>query len=181
MSNVQVENVTSTTVLSPVSLRGAVALGVLTAATVLLPPICHMAGVPVRWVLPMHWPVILAALVYGWRGGAIVGILAPLVSFALSGYPLPPKIPPMTVELLAYGALIGVLRERFRLNGFLSTALGLALGRVIFIMAIVLTAANEVPFGDYLIAAMLPGLGAAVLQILVLPPTAAQWVSRSGK
>ena len=181
MSNVHVQNVTPTTVLSPVSVRGSIALGILTTATVLLPPVCHLAGVPVRWVLPMHWPVILAALVYGWRGGAIVGILAPLVSFALSGYPLPPKIPPMTIELLAYGAFIGVLRERFRLNGFLATALGLMLGRVVFITAILATAANELPFGDYLTAAMLPGLGAAALQVLILPPVASTWVNRSGK
>ncbi len=180
MSTVHSESATLNTVLNPVSVREGLLLAGLVITAVALPPICHLAGVPVRWFLPMHWPIVLAALVYGWRGGAVVGILAPLVSYVLSGYPLPVKIPPMTVELAAYGVLIGVFRERLRLNGFVATALGLAIGRIFFLGVILLTAANEVPFGQYLTVAMAPGLLAVALQVAILPPIASRWV-RSGQ
>ena len=180
MNMIQTEHAAPTMVLSPVSTRGMLALGILTVATVVLPPVCHIAGVPVRWVLPMHWPVVLAALVYGWRGGAVVGVLAPLLSYVLSGYPLPPKIPPMTIELMAYGALIGIFREKLRFNGFMATGLGLVIGRLLFLGVILATAANEVPFGQYLMVAMVPGLLGAGLQTALLPPLAAKWV-KSGK
>ena len=177
MSIVRTEERIGTTVLNPATMKDGLAIIILTMATVVLPPICHIAGVPVRWVLPMHWPVVLAALAYGWRGGAVVGVLAPILSYVLSGYPLPLKIPPMTMELMAYGVLIGVFREKWRMNGFLSTGLGLAAGRLIFLALILMTAANEVPFVQYLTVAMVPGLAGAVLQIALLPPVAAKWVS----
>ncbi len=180
MSTAHSESAALNTVLDPVTVRDGLLLAGLIIVAVALPPICHLAGVPVRWFLPMHWPIVLAALVYGWRGGAIVGILAPLVSYVISGYPLPVKIPPMTVELAAYGVLIGVFRERLHLNGFLATTLGLVCGRILFLGVILLTAANEVPFGQYLAVAMVPGLLAVALQVAILPPIAARWV-RTGQ
>ena len=53
---------------------------------VLLPTIAHLTGAPVI-LLPMHGTVILAGLVYGWRGGAISGFLSPIVSFMITGMP----------------------------------------------------------------------------------------------
>lgn len=176
MSIARTETDSLSTVLNPASARDGLLLGLLVVAAAVLPPICHLAGVPVRWFLPMHWPIVLAALVYGWRGGAVVGVLAPLVSYLLSGYPLPVKIPPMTVELAAYGVLIGLFREKLKLNGFLATALGLVGGRILFLAMILLTAANEVPFVQYLTVAMAPGLLALVFQVGVLPPVADKWV-----
>jgi hypothetical protein len=58
-------------------------------AAVILPVLAHWFNAPVRYLLPMHWPVILAGLVYGWRGGALTGLLAPSVSYLVSGFPLP--------------------------------------------------------------------------------------------
>ena len=57
----------------------------LAAAAIALPAACHLLNAPVRALLPMHWPVLLAGLVFGWRGGLAVGLLVPLSSFALSG------------------------------------------------------------------------------------------------
>ena len=39
-------------------------------------------------LLPMHIPVILCGLICGWRYGAIVGFVLPLLRYALFGMPV---------------------------------------------------------------------------------------------
>ncbi len=79
---------TGTCTVIPLSRWGALMANMeLLASALVLPAIAHLLGAPVRWILPMHWPAVLAGLVYGWRGGLVVGALAPLVSFILSGTP----------------------------------------------------------------------------------------------
>jgi len=60
--------------------------GVFIALDVSVPWACHqfhpLAG---PTFLPMHLFVILAALLFGWRAGLLVGLVTPLVSFAVSG------------------------------------------------------------------------------------------------
>lgn len=157
---------------------GAVAAQVvlLGAAAVLFPALAHTTGLPVRTLLPMHWPVILAGLVFGWRGGAIVGALAPCSSFLVSGMPLPMMLPAMTVELAAYGAIAGFTRQNLKLNGFACAALALLGGRLLFVAIAVATGVTASGFVAYLERAMLPGLAAAVAQMVALPLLAAWWV-----
>lgn len=148
----------------------------LLALAVVLPSLAHLTGLPVRTLLPMHWPVILAGLVYGWRGGMMVGALSPVVSFAFSGMPFPPMILPMSVELAAYGAVTGFCRESLRLNGFVSVLVGLLVGRVVFVATVVIAGSVSQPLAAYLQAAMLPGIIAALAQMVTLPFIARWWV-----
>jgi len=150
----------------------------LIAAAVALPVVAHLLGAPVRYILPMHWPVILAGLVYGWRSGALTGFFAPVVSYIISGYPLPHIIPSMTVELLAYGMVAGLLRERFHYNAIASTAIALAIGRIIFILSIFILNPIGTGYMQYFQVALLPGLIAAVCQIAFLPFVARWWVNK---
>jgi uncharacterized membrane protein len=159
----------------------AVQAVLLLSASFLLPTAAHLAGLPVRQLLPMHWPVLLAGLCYGGRAGALVGLAAPGLSFLLSGMPYPPMIPPMTVELGAYGFLAGFARERLRWNAFAATALALVGGRLVFVAIAWATGATGAGLLPYLTAAMLPGLPAAAAQILLLPLAARWWVGREGK
>ena len=149
----------------------------LVTAAVILPAAAHLCGAPVRWLLPMHWPVILAALVYGWRGGMTVGMMAPFTSYLLTGLPLLVKALPMTFELAVYGLVIGYLREKRGWNSFGAVAMGLIAGRIVFLGMILLTGANEVVFGQYLLAAMAPGIVAAVGMVVMLPLVAKRLVS----
>jgi len=146
-----------------------------------LPAAMHAAGLPVRLLLPMHWPVILAGLVYGWRSGALLGAACPSLSFLLSGWPLPPVLPAMTLELAAYGLVAGALRERLRWNEFASIAVALLAGRAIFLGAAIATGWTGPDLPTYLRTAMAPGLVAAALQIALLPPLAHWWVGRSSR
>jgi len=132
------------------------------AAAVILPAVCHITGLPVRWLLPMHWPIVLAGALYGWRGGLITGLLGPLSNYALTGYPLLLKLLPMTTELAVYGALTGWLIER-GWNRFAAIGTALVAGRLVFLGAIILTSATDgLGFGAYISAAMLPGLAGGI-------------------
>ncbi len=150
----------------------------LISAAVLLPSMAHLAGAPVRILLPMHWPVIIAGLVYGWRGGALVGALSPLASYAISGYPLPAILPSIIAELFAYGFVIGLLKGQLRLNSYLSVAIGLLTGRIIFIITTLITGGAVINI-TYLSVALLPGIAASIGQLALLPSLAKWWVKKS--
>jgi len=153
----------------------------LVCASFLLPALAHLTGLPVRYLLPMHWPVLLVGLCYGWRSGLLAGLAAPGLSHLISGMPLPHILPAMTIELGVYGFLSGLLRQKFHLGQTLSTSLALIGGRIVFLAVVLLTAAVPESFDVYLYAAMLPGLVAAVVQILVLPPVARALVNNEYK
>jgi len=153
----------------------------LVAASFLLPAGAHALGLPVRNLLPMHWPVLLVGLCYGWRSGAIVGLAAPGLSYLLSGHPLPHILPSMTIELATYGAIAGLLRGTFRWNSFLAIAAAVMVGRIVFLSFVFATGAVPQTFGVYLQAAMLPGIYGAIAQIIVLPLIAKVWVSHETK
>lgn len=144
----------------------------------LLPAAIHMLGLPVRQLLPMHWPAILAGLVYGWRSGAVIGAASPIVSYMIAGMPRPAVLPSMTFELAAYGFIAGFMIEvlgRGRLQSALASVIG---GRLVFLAVMVFTGAITTTLPVYLQAAMVPGLAAAVAQVVLLPLLASYWVKR---
>ncbi len=144
-----------------------------------LPVIAHLAGAPVRYLLPMHWTIILAGLVYGKKGGAISGFLTPSLSFMISGMPYLPMLLPMTIELTAYGFITGYMRENLKLNSFLSVAVALVAGRVLFLLSVLFAGSFTGSFSDYASSAMMPGLIAATAQIILLP-FIAKWLVEKG-
>lgn len=151
----------------------------LLSAAFILPAVTHAIGLPVRWLLPMHWPVILAGLCYGWRSGAVIGIGAPIVSYLFSGMPPAFMLPSMAFELGVYGCLAGLSKEGFKLGNFASVIISLIGGRIAFLSVVLLTGAISLPFLQYLQTAMLPGLPAAVAQVALLPIIAKWWVGQS--
>lgn len=150
----------------------------LIGAAVILPLIAHLSGAPVRFLLPMHWPVILAGLAYGWRAGLLTGILAPIVSYFLSGLPMPAILPSMTLELLTYGLVTGFLRESIRLNPFSSIAIALVLGRLVFVLSMLPVNSEMTNYFEYIQIALLPGFVAAFCQIALLPLLAKWWIRK---
>ncbi len=153
----------------------------LVGLAVVLPYLAHFTGAPVRYLLPMHWAVILAGLVYGWRSGAITGLLAPVVSVLISGMPAPHILAPMTIELFTYGVITGLLRENFKMNSFASVAIALIAGRILFLISVLLLGSVSGSFFSYTEAAMLPGIAAAIAQIAILPFAAKWWVNKESK
>src|SRR5665648_354686 len=71
-------------------LRLYVYVSLFVALDVSVPWLCHiihpLAG---PTFLPLFFFVLLAGILFGWRAGILVGMLTPLMSYALSGMPLP--------------------------------------------------------------------------------------------
>ena len=84
------------------------------AGAVVFPQILHLAGAALgaggmlgQIFLPMYLPILILGFTRGRISGAIVGLLAPLVSFALTGMPTAALLPFITLELIATGWLAG--------------------------------------------------------------------------
>ena len=145
---------------------------------IIIPTISHIIGLPVRMLLPMHWTVLLAGLVYGWRGGLLVGLLSPIVSYLISGYPKPLILPSMILELTTYGVITGLLSEFKKLNRFISILIAIIIGRIVFIISVLLTNSYQGEFLIYLREALLPGIFAGTLQVILLPFIANWWINK---
>ncbi len=148
---------------------------------VLLPVAAHLGGAPVRWLLPMHFPVIFSGLVYGWRGGLITGLFSSVVSHMISGFPLLNILPAMTVELTAYGFITGLLIEKTSLNPFVVLIVSLIVGRILFVLSVFAFVNIDGSYTAYFSAALLPGIAAAVIQITALPFLAKAWTKQERK
>lgn len=113
--------------------------GCLLAASIVLPAVFHLLGLG-QVFLPMHIPVLLAALVLRPATAVTVGVLAPATSMLLTGMPPAPFAAIMTVELLVltsvaslaarvprvpvWAAAAAAIAARCLATAFLSVALG---------------------------------------------------------
>ena len=67
-----------------------------------------------KMLLPMHIPVLLCGFVCGWQYGLVVGFVVPLFRSMLAGMPvMMPTAVGMAFELMTYGAVSGLLYEKF--------------------------------------------------------------------
>lgn len=141
---------------------------------VALPQIFHVAGRALGvgtalgelW-LPMHLPILLAGLLTGPAVGAVSGLLAPLISFVLSGMPGVAVLPFMCIELCAYGLCAGALRA-VKLPVVVKLLIAQLAGRAARFLAILLASV-----GGH------TALGAASTWIAIkagLPGLALQWI-----
>ncbi len=124
----------------------------------------HLAG-PV--FLPMHFLVLVAALLFGWRVGLIVGLFTPIVSFGLSGMPFLPVLPQITLELVSYGLIAGFLRERFKLNLWFSLILAMILGRMVLGLTVFILGLPN-PF-EHVFSVIKMGLLGILIQLAFVP------------
>jgi len=143
--------------------RAAVFQTLLLVAALALPPMCHMLNLPVNKIQPMHWPILLAGLVYGWRSGLLLGAAAPLISFGISGMPSGAELVFMTAELAVYGFIAGLCAEKFKINYFGSVVIALICGKILFAF---------LSGGTAFLSA---GIYAYAAQIILLPAAAYLW------
>lgn len=126
---------------------------------------------------PMHIPVLLCGFVCGPWYALAVGLIAPLLRFALFG--MPPIYPigvAMCFELAAYGALSGFLyRALPKKTGYLYVSLIGAMlgGRVIWgVVRAVLSGVGDHSFtwAAFLAGAFTNAIPGILLHILIIPP-----------
>lgn len=113
-------------------------------AAVLLPQALHLLGKATGTAsalgevfLPMHLPVLLVGILAGAYAGAATGLLAPIISYLLTGMPGAVLLPFMTIELAVYGLTIGLLRN-VRMFTVFKVLLAQIAGRAVRALAIVL-------------------------------------------
>jgi niacin transporter len=142
---------------------------VFTALSVATPMAAHYFGGSLagRLFLPMHFFVLIGALLLGWRAGLVIGILTPLISYSVSGMPLATVLPFIIIEVAAYGLFAGLLQERFK-NIWVSLAGAMVLGRLFLWLGIALLPTKLIA-SQYLIGVLQAGWRGIVMQILLVP------------
>ena len=126
---------------------------------------------------PMHIPVLLCGLLCGWRYGAVVGFVLPLLRGSLLSFPpLFPNGIAMAFELAVYGGAAGYLygRSRWKCLLALYRALLLAMlsGRVVWgAVRTLLSGVGGEPFTWqlFLSGALLLAIPGILLQLTLIP------------
>ncbi len=144
------------------------------ALAVLLPIGFHTFGMAGRIFLPMHLPVLLAGFLVGPVSGLLVGLIAPALSYLLTGMPPTYAVPLMTLELPIYGLIAGLCYQRLRMNIYVTLLLAMIVGRLMFALGLlVLGMFMDLPYtatvffsASGAIATGLPGIAA---QIVLVP------------
>lgn len=161
-----VKNMKKTTTVSMTGTALCMALGLV------LPVLFHMVGAGPTF-LPMHIPVLLCGLLFGWQCGAVCGAAVPLLSSLLTG--MPPLFPvgaAMVFELCAYGVLTGVLYRKLRWNIYLALICSMLGGRAVsgIANAAFLGMAGR-PYGvsAFLSSSFVTSLPGIVIQIVAVP------------
>lgn len=144
------------------------------ALAVLLPIGFHAMGIGGRVFLPMHIPVLLAGFLAGPWCGLVVGILAPGLSYLLTGMPPTYAVPLMSMELPLYGFVAGIAYNWLKLNIYLALIIAMLIGRMMFALGLVMlgmfvelpyTATQFVAAGG----AIWTGLPGIAVQIVLIP------------
>ena len=125
-----------------ITVKSLISVGVI-ALAVLLPQLVHLvagASGGVQW-LPMYLPVLLGGCLLGWKWGLGVGVLSPLVSFAITSLmgnamSAASRLPYMMAELAVFAAVSGLFSKKIAGNGWMAfpaVLLAQVSGRAVFL------------------------------------------------
>lgn len=128
-------------------------------------------------LLPMHIPVFLCALICGWRYGASMAFVLPVMrSFLFGMPPLYPAAVSMAFELMTYALVAGVLYEKSRWQCtralYRSMLAAMIAGRIVWGIAQFLLLGlrgTAFTFEAFLAGAFLNAVPGIILQLIVIP------------
>lgn len=153
--------------------KNIVICGLMVALGVLLPQVFHVFGsMGGMLFLPIHYGVFLAGMLLPPGYGGIAGILIPALSGLIIGMPPVPKVYFMMPELVTYGLVTGVLKEKMlpvkaliiaMVSGRIVYGLSLLVGNYILGMKAPFMQFSSFSYG---IAVGIPGL---LIQLIVIP------------
>lgn len=121
--------------------------------------------------LPMHLPIIIVGLIAGPYAGAIAGLLGPLASYLMTGMPGSIILPFIMIELCAYGAFSGLLRntKMHNISKVLITQIAGRAVRAVSILAAIYLLSNESVKLPVIWNSILTGVPGLVLQWSFIP------------
>ena len=128
-------------------------------------------------LLPMHLPVFLCAFICGWQYAAYIGAVLPLLRCLIFGMPkLYPNAVAMSVELLSYGLICGVLFLLFKKKNAISVYASLVGamigGRIIWgCLSAILYYFLGAPktFGFFVTRGIVEAVPGIILQLVLIP------------
>ncbi len=128
-------------------------------------------------LLPMHIPVFLCGLICGWRYGASVGFITPLLRSMTFGMPpIYPTAAAMAFELAVYGGVAGFLYLRAGRQSaavlYRSMLIAMAAGRLVWGAAeVILLGIRGSTFTGqaFLAGAFLNAVPGIILQLILIP------------
>lgn len=108
------------------------------ASAVFFPWLAHQFHIAGPTYLPMHFFVMIAGFLFGWRVGIMTGVLSPMLSYGMTRMPPIGILSETMLELAVYGFAVGVLREKnFNILTALLSAMILGrLARLAFVLGL---------------------------------------------
>jgi hypothetical protein len=150
--------------------------GLFMALALVFPLIFHAVNLGSAF-LPMFYPIIAAGFLVALPAAVVVGVMSPLVSAVLTG--MPPFYPPIVFIMIAEGivltAIPALLYQRFKVNPWITTAITMAVDRLLVLVLVLLfSRLLELPEGVLTAAALIKGIPGTVLILAVIPPLVRQ-------
>lgn len=159
MQNTQVLKMTKT--------KEVVLSAVFTALAVSAPAVIHyFAGVDGgRTFLPMPFFVLAAGLLLGWRAGLATAIASPVLSYLISGMPLLDILPFVTLQLIVFGMVAGMMKEKY--DSFLSITAAIIAGWIVIGVSLFFFSKMNAIF--YVSQGIKAGIWGIAFQLIMIP------------
>lgn len=142
------------------------------ALGLVFPMLFHMMGAGTAF-LPMHIPVLLCGLLFGWQYGAVCGLVVPILSSVFTGMPpLFPTAVAMMIELCAYGVLTGVFYRKMHWNIYAALICSMLGGRIVSGLAnAVFLGVAKKPYGfaAFVAGSFVQAVPGIIIQIVFIP------------
>ena len=119
--------------------------------------------------LPMHFMVLISAIVFGITSSCIVAGSSVIFSYLLTGMPALARMPYMLIELIIYGILLGLFNKKF--NSYISLIATMILGRILY-AGVLFASVNLFGLNGYGISVMQSiksGIPGIILQLALVP------------
>ncbi|MFI3327143.1 MAG: ECF transporter S component [Clostridia bacterium] len=150
--------------------------GLFLAMALLLPFLTGQIPQIGNMLLPMHIPVLLCGIICGPYWGALVGVIAPFLRFAIFGMPQMPTTFTMTFELLTYGLVIGLVYSKLPKNIvsiFISLFSAMIAGRIVWAVASMLIykimGLNAFTFAQFISGGFITAVPGIIVQLVLIP------------
>jgi len=130
-----------------------------------------------KMLSPMHYPILLCGFFCGWKYGALVGFICPLMRSVLFGMPvLFPSAIGMAFELMTYGFVSGYLSEKLDTRKiadiYLILLVSMIAGRIVWGIAQVILlgiSGSKFTFAAFIAGALTNAVPGIILQLLIIP------------
>lgn len=146
------------------------------ALGVVLPAAGHLLPNGGFILLPMHIPVLLCGLLFGWQYGLVCGAVTPILAYLITGMPSTAMLPSMIWELAAYGLVTGLMSRVYRPTNvakglYVQLIVGMICGRVVYgLVNAFIFQVGAYSWELFVSASFITGIPGIIIQLVVIPP-----------